>query len=61
MAILVTIALILAITAIALNVMESEVPLSQDTGSENAAHIGIDIIPVPVEDKLGQTAPGEET
>jgi hypothetical protein len=51
--ILVIIALVLAITAIALNTMSSDVPTSTKTqGLPTGAVIGIDILPAPVEDKL---------
>lgn len=59
MAVLVAVALILAITAITLNIMDSEVPVVRDAGLENAANIGVDIIPTPVEDKLGESSQGE--
>jgi hypothetical protein len=51
--ILVIIALVLAITAIALNAVGSDVPTSTKTqGLPTGAVIGIDILPAPVEDKL---------
>ena len=57
--ILVTIALILAATAIALNVMDSEeVPTTAptiDQGEPTGAEVGIAIEPSPVEDKLTET------
>ena len=56
-AILVTIALILAVTAIALNVMDSkEVPVSGNVvlSSNSPGQMGIQIQTAPVEDKLTQ-------
>ena len=54
--VLVTIALILATTAIALNVMDSdEIPTSkvtQEGAQDGTGELGIDIQPSPVEDKL---------
>jgi hypothetical protein len=51
--ILVSIALILAITAIALNATDSEIPTtSSPTISPTGAVIGIEILPGEVEDKL---------
>ena len=53
--ILVSIAAILAITAIALNMIDSEeVPASMDLSesSPGSGQIGIEIQPAPVEDKL---------
>ena len=52
--ILVTIALILAITAIALNTMDSEVSTTRTSSQDQTGggRIGIDIQPSEVEDKL---------
>ena len=52
--ILVAIALVLAITAITLSSMESEIPTSseQSLPSPTGAVIGVDIIPAQVEDKM---------
>lgn len=56
--ILVTIALILAITAIALNVMDSEeVPTVQRLNQPTGAVVGIEILPPEIEDKLSDTTP----
>ncbi len=58
--ILVIIALILALTAIVLNVMDSgEVPTSRDSVGENPAggQVGVEIQPVPIEDKLSGKNP----
>ena len=57
--ILVIIALILATTAIALNMMDSEVSTTRASTQEgdNSGQIGIEIQPSPVEDKLTQETP----
>ncbi len=58
--ILVAIALILAATAIALNVMDSdEVPTSAPTTQETSdgGQVGVGIEPAPVEDKLTEETP----
>ncbi len=60
MIILVTIALILAATAIALNIMDSdEIPTSRESvqGEAHGAQLGVDIQPTPVEDKLTEGTP----
>ena len=61
--ILVTIALILATTAIALNVMSSDEipttkPLAQD--QSGAGEIGIEIQASPIEDKLTESEPAQQ-
>ena len=53
--ILVVIAVILAITAIVLNITDSEIPTtrsSSDADQSNGGVIGVDIIPGEIEDKL---------
>ncbi len=53
--ILVVIAVILAITAIVLNITDSEIPTtrsSSDADQGNGGVIGVDIIPGEIEDKL---------
>ncbi|MFH1521367.1 MAG: hypothetical protein ABIF18_00240 [archaeon] len=53
--ILIIVAVILAVTAIALDIMDSEVPTTSDAsvaGQDGAGIIGVDIIPGEVEDKL---------
>lgn len=53
--ILVTIALILAITAIALNATDSQVPTTGNAIKNNqGSQVGIIIQPAPVEDKLAE-------
>jgi hypothetical protein len=56
MTILVTIALILAITAIALSVMDSEVSTTSGE-SQLTGHAVIEILPPQIEDKLADTTP----
>jgi hypothetical protein len=56
--ILVIIALVLAITAIALNAVDSDIPTSNKIkGLPTGAVIGIDILPAPIEDKLTENQP----
>jgi hypothetical protein len=55
--VLVIIALVLAITAIALNTMSSDVPTSKTQRLPTGAVIGIDILPAEVEDKLTENQP----
>ena len=50
--ILVTIALLLALTAIALNATDSDIPTVGQDGSPTGAVVGIEIQSAPVEDKL---------
>lgn len=60
-AILVTIALILAITAITLNLSDSQVPTSGNVvKNTEAGQIGIKIQPAPLEDKLAEETKGEQ-
>jgi len=55
--ILVTIALILAITAITLNVIDSEVSTTAKVNQPTGAVIGIEILATQIEDKLAETTP----
>ena len=60
--ILVILALVLAITAIVLNVTSSEISTSKPFGviSGRVSQVGIDIQPVPIEDRLaGETQGGQ--
>lgn len=50
--VLVTIALLLALTAIALNVTDSDIPTVGQDGSPTGAVVGIEIQSTQVEDKL---------
>jgi hypothetical protein len=61
--ILVIIALVLAITAISMRVIDSEkisTSLSE-AGNNNAGNIGVTINPPIIEDKLSNETPGENT
>ena len=60
--ILVVIALILAITAIVLNASDSEIPTTKDSGevSSQGGELGVDILPVPIEDKLTEDTGASE-
>ena len=56
--VLVIIAIILAITAVSLNVMSSdEVSTRDPSEGSGSAQVGINIQPAPVEDKLTQETP----
>ncbi len=60
--ILVIVAVILAITAIVLNIADSEVPTtrsSSDADQSSGGVIGVDIIPGEVEDKLLEETAGQ--
>jgi len=55
--ILIIIAAILAITAIVLNTMDSEVLTTRESNEDSGSGgiVGVDIIPMPVEDKLAES------
>jgi hypothetical protein len=56
--VLIIIALILAITAIALNTANSEIPTSRNLNAnqEGAGEVGVVFKPAPIEDKLAEAS-----